>query len=144
MAAVRDKNVRGKNGDRSVDTVDTIYWNTDLCKPVSVHKYLVHQNTRTPEHQYTSSPVHQYTSTQVHRTVTDLCKPVSGSQGRDSTLHHSKEDNILRISIWIAISFFTIWQIMISFLLFLLKMGRISFIFNGRCIHPTFFGGGKK
>ena len=72
MAAVRDKNVRGKNGDRSVDTVDTIYWNTDLCKPVS------------------------------------------GSQGRDSTLHHSKEDNILRISIWIAISFVDIWQIMIS------------------------------
>ena len=64
MAAVRDKNVRGKNGDRSVDTVDTIYWNTDLCKPVSVHKYLVHQNTRTPVHQFTSTPVHQYTSTQ--------------------------------------------------------------------------------
>ena len=48
VAAVRDKNVRGKNGDRSVDTVYyilylysiyTIYWNTDLCKPVSVHKY---------------------------------------------------------------------------------------------------------
>ena len=39
VAAVRDKNVRRKNGDRSVDTVDTIYWNTDLCKPVSVHKY---------------------------------------------------------------------------------------------------------
>ena len=46
MAAVRDKNVRGKNGDRSVDTVYYIleYRSVQASERTPVHKYTSTQN----------------------------------------------------------------------------------------------------